>query len=160
MERWFEHRTARHIKLVQRAGTSLFRFFADPEDLTLFKQRLKGHDRTKYGPQERVPYIFISWWYKHKDTPTPYEYPPGIEAWTHRASEHHVRMNLHHPEAHGADDRMQDVDLVDMVADWGGMSLELGTSLREWAAKDIPNYSFTTQQVQTIWDLVDMTGIK
>ncbi len=48
------------------------------------------------------------------------------------AASHHARSNDHHPEYHGGIEKMSEVQICEMVADWGARSQERGTDLRQW----------------------------
>ncbi len=67
----------------------------------------------------------IEWEYLHAGKDVPKE---KLEL----AVKQHVRTNPHHPEYWGGIDKVPEVYLGEMVADWYARSQEFGTGLRDW----------------------------
>lgn len=131
MEEHYIERTARHIRNVQEVGKTVLPYFRTQLETDQLIERLGKHDASKYSDREYKPYIFLSWFHKQNNAGLDYVYPPGVEQLVRKATLTHIKRNKHHLEAHNSATQMSDIDLAEMVADWGGMSLELGTSLKE-----------------------------
>jgi len=59
----------------------------------------------------------------------------------------HQKSNSHHPEYWGGIDKMPDIYLAEMVADWWARSTEMGTNFREWVTQTAPEkFGFTMKQ--------------
>ena len=118
-------------------------------------QRAKTHDQSKYGPAERLPYIWLTEFHRYKNEEQPFEYPPGVEEKVREASLHHITTNRYHPEFHSSPDAMS---VVEMVCDWTAMAQELGEndgSARGWADKTInKKWTFSDDQVALIYDTI------
>ena len=58
----------------------------------------------------------------------------GNEMNTHMslAIEEHVSTNSHHPEYHGSIHLMEELDIAELVCDWGARSTEFKTGLQEY----------------------------
>lgn len=173
MKDWFDKRTDRHIKLVQKYCEKI----ADYDDL--FKdliERGKVHDQSKYKDPEIEPYIYVSWDYKCKDDGVDWKPPEGMDERMNKATHHHVTTNPHHPEFHSDKDaelinkndrdkppeemidatKMSDLDLSEMVADWCAMSEEKGNTPHSWADKNVNvRWKFTDEQKDLIYELLD-----
>ena len=91
------------------------------------------------------------------------------------ATEHHVLNNRHHPEFHGdrtknvinlSDrdkstseiinaERMSNIDIAEMCADWLAVSEERGTVATDWADKNINvRWKFIPEHVDLIYELI------
>lgn len=161
----FERRTKYHIGLVNKYCSLLSKYFQKSalRDSKLssvastLAERGLIHDQSKYGPEERLPYIWITEFYRCKNDGIKFEYPPGVLELTKASSYHHVTTNRHHPEFHESPSSMTTVDIAEMVADWAAMSEELGeSSPRGWANKNVgTRWIFTDDQVQLIYRLID-----
>ena len=73
-----------------------------------------------------------------------------------KATEHHIKINRHHPEFHASPLDMSKEDIAEMVCDHCAMSQELGDSLREWERYTFKKYKFGVEQTDLIWKLVGM----
>lgn len=153
MRDWFDKRTREHIK---RVGENLKRIATWYDfDRVDIKYRITNHDSSKYSQSEKIPYVFLSWSYKCKYEGKEYEYPENWKARIDKATERHVRVNTHHPEAHDDPSDMNSLDLAEMVADWAAMAQELKTSLKEWADNNIgQKWKFSEKQVKFIYELI------
>ena len=94
---FYEHRTREHIERVARcleamAGAVDF----GPELL----ERAKVHDASKFGPEERIPYVWLTEYHRCRRSGEPFAYPPGVADQVRQAIHHHVTFNRHHPEFH------------------------------------------------------------
>jgi len=173
MRKHFEVRTKRHISLVQKYCKKLEE--TDPSMRGLVSRGTK-HDDSKFGAEELLPYIWLTWRYKCQDDNTECNLPEGMQEKINKATEHHILNNAHHPEYHqdrkegllNTSDRdktpvkivdatkMSNLDIGEMVADWAAMSEERGNTPREWADKNVNvRWKFTPEQKELIYRLID-----
>lgn len=134
---FFEQRTREHIA---RVGRCLAVMAAVTEYGDELHQRARVHDASKFGPDERVPYIWLTEHHRCRHVGKSFSYPEGIEARVRAAIEHHMQANRHHAEFHADPNDMTDIDLIEMVCDWTAMAQEFGQdgrSARAWADKTI-----------------------
>lgn len=82
------------------------------------------HDASKFDPEERIPYIWLTEFYRCKRDCEPFIYPDGMEQRVRDAIAHHMSRNRHHPEFHADPNDMTEVDLIEMVCDWTAMAQE------------------------------------
>lgn len=138
---------------------------------------MECHDKSKLEEPERTPYIYISWQYKMKDEKKEFQPPADIKEMMSRATFHHIKYNPHHPEAWDDSVKLQDRDsinrdkpiswtvtdaskmpdfyIAEMVADWMAISEEKGTSVKDWADKNVNiRWKFTEQQTALIYELI------
>jgi hypothetical protein len=152
----YEDRTARHIKLV---ADNLLQLANHREDAQELQQRAETHDQSKYGSEERLPYIWLTEFHRCKNDGLPFEYPPGVQETVRGATWHHISTNSHHPEAHDSPTDMRELDLIEMVCDWTAMAQELGEnggSAKSWADKNIGSkWEFDEQQVKFIYRIIE-----
>ncbi|MGN6544232.1 MAG: DUF5662 family protein [Aureliella sp.] len=137
MVEFYERRTREHIDRVRKCLTVLASLTQFGNEL---HERALVHDESKFGPEERLPYIWLTEFHRCRRNGEPFAYPEGMEECVQRAIEHHVTTNRHHPEYHADPNDMTDVDLIEMVCDWTAMSQEFGQdggSARGWADKTI-----------------------
>ena len=102
--------------------------------------RSEVHDASKFGDEERIPYIWLTEFHRCRRSGTSFRYPPGMQFQVDEAIAHHMRSNRHHPEFHADPNDMTMVDLTEMVCDWTAMALEFGQedgSARSWADRTI-----------------------
>ena len=177
MEEWFKKRTQRHINLVRKYCMKIVNY--DPERFEELLDRGSIHDQSKLEEPERTPYIYVSWDYKCKDDGVKWTPPKDIKDQMNQATQHHVLNNPHHPEFHqekkvdliNREDRdkppkemvdatkMTDLDIGEMCADWLAMSEEKGTSVKEWADKNVNiRWKFTPQQKSLIYEILEKVG--
>ena len=134
---FYERRTNEHIERVRKCLALLARVMACGEELI---GRARVHDASKFGPEERVPYVWLTEYHRCRRSGEPFEYPEGMAERVKRAVHHHVTTNRHHPEFHADPNDMSDVDLIEMVCDWTAMAQEFdqdGGSARGWAEKTV-----------------------
>lgn len=132
-----DHRTKDHIARVTANLMQLSKVTEYGDELA---KRARFHDASKFGPKERLPYVWLAEFHRHRRKGERYEYPPGIEKQVKCAIEHHVTTNRHHYQFHSDPNEMTEVDLIEMVCDWTAMSQEFdqdGGSARGWADKTI-----------------------
>lgn len=134
---FFETRTRAHIERVRRCLALL----ADgSEHVAELTERARQHDASKFEPEERIPYIWLTEFHRCRFRGLPFSYPAGMEERVRQAMHHHVTTNRHHPEFFADANEMSEVDLMEMVCDWTAMSQEFGQdggSARGWADKTI-----------------------
>ncbi len=134
MVEFYERRTAEHIARVRRCLLALA--VADAQHADALRERAALHDASKFGPEERAPYIWLTEYYRCRNAGAPFAYPPGVRQQVSAAIRHHLATNRHHPEFHADPNDMTDVDLIEMVCDWTAMAQEFdegGGSARAWA---------------------------
>lgn len=134
---YYEKRTNAHIERVRRC-LKLMAAATDYHDELL--ARAEAHDASKFGPEEYIPYIWLTEFYRCRRAGEPFEYPAGVKNQVSKAINHHQTTNRHHPEFHADPNDMTDIDIIEMVCDWTAMELEYGDpsgSSRFWADKTI-----------------------
>lgn len=153
---FYERRTNEHIARVQACLTLLASEMEYGEELL---ERARIHDVSKFGPEERIPYVWLTEYHRCRRNGEPFEYPEGVDEAVRRAIRHHVTSNRHHPEFHSDPNEMSNVDLIEMVCDWTAMSQEYdqdGGSARGWADKIIGNrIAFNNDNRQFIYQIID-----
>lgn len=153
---FYERRTHEHIERVRRCLLLLAEVTDYGEELI---ERAKVHDASKFGPQERIPYIWLTEYHRCRRNGESFEYPEGIAEKVKKAIHHHVTTNRHHPEFHADPNDMSDVDLIEMVCDWTAMAQEFGQdggSARGWADKTIGHrVAFNEDKRQFIYEMID-----
>lgn len=152
---FFERRTSEHIERVRRCMTLLAGITAYGEELI---ERAKVHDASKFGAEERIPYIWLTEYHRCRRNGEPFEYPKGIAERVKQAIHHHVTSNRHHPEFHADPNDMSEVDLIEMVCDWTAMAQEFdqdGGSARGWADKTIGKHvAFNADKQRFIYRMI------
>ena len=121
MVAFYERRTEGHIERVRRCLTVMASATEYADELN---ERARLHDASKYGPEERIPYIWLTEFHRCRRAGEPFTYPDGMEERVRAAIEHHMAVNRHHPDFHADPNDMSDVDLIEMVCDWTAMSQE------------------------------------
>lgn len=153
---FYECRTHEHIERVRKCLTLLASVMECSEELI---ERAKVHDASKFSPEERMPYVWLTEYHRCRRNGEPFEYPEGVEESVEQAIKHHVTSNRHHPEFHDSPNDMSDVDLIEMVCDWTAMSQEYdqdGGSARGWADKTIgTRIAFNDDNRQFIYRIID-----
>ena len=137
MVAFYERRTEEHIELVRRCLTVVASMTEYADELN---ERALIHDASKYGPEERIPYIWLTEYHRCRRAGESFSYPDGMEERVRSAIDHHMTTNRHHPDFHSDPNDMTDVDLIEMVCDWTAMAQEFGQdggSARGWADKTI-----------------------
>lgn len=123
MTAFYERRTKEHIERVGKCLALLANVTPYGGELL---ERARHHDASKFGPEERIPYIWLTEYHRRRRTGDPLEYPPGVAEPVDRAIRHHLSTNRHHPEFHADPNEMTGVDLIEMVCDWTAMAQEFG----------------------------------
>ena len=156
MVAFFQRRTNEHIERVRRCLTFLAKVTNYSEELL---ERAKIHDASKFGTEERIPYIWLSEYHRCRRNGESFEYPEGMAEKVQRAIHHHVTSNRHHPEFHADPNQMSDVDLIEMVCDWTAMAQEFGQdggSARGWADKTIgKRVAFNADKRRFIYQMIE-----
>jgi len=133
--------------------------------------RGRNHDSDKLKDPLLIPYVYMSAMYKDKALTIDDEMKNRIA----QAKFDHVKTNPHHPEfwdkslienpfkVHGRfakskvinASKMDDDSILEMVADWTAMGIEMGDSARSWADKVIKKrFDFTSQQIELIYKAI------
>ena len=137
MVAFYERRTNEHIDRVRHCLVVM----ASATDYTdELAERARVHDASKFGPEERIPYIWLTEYHRCRRSGEPFSYPDGMEDRVRAAIDHHMTTNRHHPDFHADPNDMTNVDLIEMVCDWTAMSQEFGQdsgSARGWADRTI-----------------------
>ena len=137
MINFYERRTWEHIERVRKCLTLL----ADVDERGgELQARAAAHDASKFGPEERIPYVWLTEYHRCRRAGEAFAYPEGVAEDVVSATRHHVTTNRHHPEFHADPNDMTEVDLIEMICDWTAMSQEFGQdggSARGWADKAI-----------------------
>lgn len=154
---FFEKRTRAHIERVQRYLCALADRNQDLRvDLLI---RAKDHDVSKWTPDEREPYIWITHKFRCKDDGRPYEPrpTPEMEKRIEKVVQKHYSSNQHHPEFYASLSDMTEGDLAEMVADWAAMAAEHGEkSPRGWADTHIGSrWAFDDDQKAAIYRFIE-----
>ena len=156
MVAYYERRTNEHIERVRRCLALLAGVTDYGEELAL---RGKVHDASKFGPEERTAYIWLTEYHRCRKRGEPFEYPDGVAQQVKMAIQHHVTSNRHHPEFHADPNDMSDVDLIEMVCDWTAMAQEFdqdGGSARGWADKTVgKRVAFNAEKRSFIYRMID-----
>jgi len=157
MTAFYEQRTREHIGRVARCLSLLAAVTPYGDELL---ERAKHHDASKFGPEERIPYIWLTEYHRRRRTGDPLEYPAGVAEEVEMAVKHHLSANRHHPEFHADTNEMTDVDLIEMVCDWTAMAQEFdqdGGSARGWADKTIGHrVVFDAEKRRFIYEMIDL----
>src|SRR5262249_36150309 len=153
---FYERRTKEHIERVRKCLCLLAAVTDCGEELI---ERGKVHDASKFGPEERIPYVWLTEYHRRRRNGEPFEYPEGVADRVTLAIRHHVTTNRHHPESHADPNDMSDVDLIEMVCDWTAMAQEFGEargSARGWADKTIgKRVAFNAQKRRFIYEMIE-----
>jgi hypothetical protein len=151
-----ECRTREHIERVRRCLTLLAKNTSYRDELLV---RAGIHDASKFGPEERIPYVWLTEYHRCRRSGEPFEYPEGAADEVQRAIRHHVTTNRHHPEFHADPNDMSEVDLIEMVCDWTAMAQEFGQdggSARGWADKTVgTRVAFNAEKRRFIYRLIE-----
>ncbi len=157
MIEFYERRTEEHIDRVRRCLSVLASVTEYSGELN---ERARIHDVSKYGPNERIPYIWLTEFHRCRRAGEPFSYPDGMEDRVCDAIHHHVTTNRHHPDFHSDPNDMSDIDVIEMVCDWTAMSQEFGQdggSARGWADKTIGNrLHFNDERKQFVYSTIDL----
>src|SRR5262245_51061359 len=153
---FYERRTNEHIERVRRCLALLAKVTDHGEELL---ERARVHDASKFGPEEYVPYVWLTEYHRCRRSGEPFEYPEGITEKVQQAIQHHVTSNPHHPEFHADPNTMSEVDLIEMVCDWTAMAQEFaqgGGSARGWADKTLgKRVSFSAEKQRFIYRIIE-----
>ena len=76
MVAFYERRTEEHIERVRRCLTVMASVTEYSDELN---ERARVHDASKYGPEERIPYIWLTEFHRCRRTGVPFSYPEGME---------------------------------------------------------------------------------
>lgn len=157
MTKFYKERTNRHIKNVLKWTSRINSNMGTTYNFN-------NHDASKLQSPEKIPYTFLTWYYKEKNEGREYVYPPGVEEKVSKAIQHHYDVNPHHPEFHcepgtkPADgSEMKMVDIVEMCADHMSMSEEMGGHPLEFFKKKLgSDWIFTESQLDCIYEIFEL----
>jgi hypothetical protein len=156
MRAFYECRTREHIGRVRRCLALLAKVTDYGDELLA---RAAAHDASKFGPDEHIPYVWLTEYHRCRRSGEPFEYPEGIAESVQRAICHHVTTNRHHPECHADPNDMSEVDLIEMVCDWTAMAQEFGQdggSARGWADRTVcTRVAFNAETRQFIYRMIE-----
>jgi hypothetical protein len=152
---FYERRTRQHIARVAANLMLLARVTQWGDELA---ERAKVHDASKFGPEEMIPYVWVTEFHRCRRSGEPFQYPPGVEQQVAGAINHHVTSNRHHYQFHDDPNDMTEVDLIEMVCDWTAMSQEFGQdggSARGWADRTIGKLvEFDREKTDFIYQMI------
>lgn len=153
MIEYFMERTNNHIQKVQININTIISNTMNHENplLEQLKFRRDHHDESKFSYDEFLPYVQLTWNKKYKIKTN--------EELIKTAIIHHYYNNRHHPEHFNfiSIDLMNEIDLIEMVADWQAMSQEFDNSLKEFAKRNIgTRWLFNEKQQEIIWNLINI----
>jgi len=173
---FYLERTRKHIERVGYWIDVIYR--SNPFKYYQLLDRVNSHDQSKFEEPEMTPYIYITWRYHCKDTGKKFEVGENTERLIRNATYLHVKSCSHHPEFHDPTsdresinntdrdgipkkivigERMTDIDIAEMVADWMSLSDERGGDPKDWADKNInKRWRFTEIQVEQIYGLLKL----
>ncbi|MDX2471354.1 MAG: DUF5662 family protein [SAR324 cluster bacterium] len=156
MKDFFLSRTTAHINRVA-FNMSVMTGYAG-FDLATLEARGKAHDKSKWEGEERRCYTWLTECHRCKTHGLAFEFPAGVEAEVTSAMELHKSLNRHHPEAHSCPDAMENLDIIEMVADWKAMAQEFneeGGSPRGWVKANISTWDFSPDKKEYIFSTID-----
>jgi hypothetical protein len=152
MEDFFITRTNYHINLVQKN----LQFFIDnwyyPYGL---RERATRHDKSKLEEPERTGYIYRTW--LGHCVLNNIEFSCSEDLYKEAIS-HHLKNNSHHPEYHSCVNDMSNMDLIEMVCDWGAMAEEFSEdSAKVYADKVLgKKYKFHEENIKKIYSYIEL----
>lgn len=91
--------------------------------------RINTHDQSKFSSKEIIGYTYTTEFYGKK---CGYVFTNDEKYEMDKAWEHHYKTNPHHPDFHDNINNMSIIDIIEMVCDWGAMSLEFKSSLMDY----------------------------
>ena len=94
MFEFFERRTKEHIERVRKCLALLAEVTGSGEELI---ERARIHDASKFGPEEWIPYVWLTEYHRCRRNGEAFEYPEGVGERVKVAVRHHVTTNRHHP---------------------------------------------------------------
>lgn len=157
MIEFYESRTREHIARVA-SNLALLAEVTDHGDELI--ERAKVHDASKFGPEEYLPYVWLTEHHRCRQSGVDFEYPEGVEDEVKRAIDHHLTTNRHHPQFHADPNDMTEVDLIEMVCDWTAMAQEFGEdggSAKRWADRTIgKRVAFNSENVHFIYRMIEV----
>lgn len=154
---FYERRTREHIDRVRRCLHIMASLTDCADELN---ERARTHDQSKFGREERIPYVWLTEFHRCRRSGEPFTYPDGVEECVRAAIHHHVTTNRHHPDFHGDANEMTDADLIEMVCDWTAMAQEFGQdggSARGWADRTIGHrLQLNEERRQFVYDMIEL----
>ena len=153
---FYDRRTAEHIERVRRCLLLMAKGSTHEAELV---ERAAVHDASKFGPDEHIPYVWLTEYHRCRRAGEPFEYPGDMGERVRQAVRHHLTTNRHHPEYHADPNAMTEVDLIEMVCDWTAMAQEFGQnggSARGWADKTVgPKVAFDGERRRFIYQVIE-----
>lgn len=157
MEILFKNRLQMHQSLVYK-NIMLMNGYQSLS-LALLEERGLQHDHSKFNEPERTAYIWLTWMYHCKSQQIPFVCESDVDQMINIGWQHHIKNNLHHPEAHQNQNTMQVIDIVEMVCDWMAIHQETyqspGSCLH-WAENTLANkWHFSASKKQFIFATIN-----
>jgi hydroxymethylpyrimidine pyrophosphatase-like HAD family hydrolase len=170
MSDWYFKRTIQHIKDVKIFYKIICNHYGvDPSNT------INNHDMDKFKIEYVNPYILIQWKYYCKARSIQFEIPDDFKDICDKITEKHITVSNHHPEFYELDKTnlvnkenrdaiTKQIDATDMpinsiyemLADWCSVSIDRGTSIKEWMEKNVnKRWMFTNSQTKVIEDTVE-----
>ena len=174
LKQHFHQRTTMHINFVKKYANKILlnKDISKLINTDAFLKDVTTHDSSKFEEPEYTPYLFITWEYKLKRSGVKIEFSDALRDKMHKATEHHVLTNKHHPQywspvktniINKYDRDMPTSQIIDattmpleyvahMTCDWMAMSEELNDNPFDWANKNINiRWKFTKEQTTFIY---------
>lgn len=172
LKEYFFERTKKHIKLVRKYLKQIRDNHPICIDREVIINEMVIHDLTKFEEPEFTPYLWTT--IKYRDNLPNSFFTKEQQVLMQQATEHHVKVNKHHPEYWTLQtetinfiDRDKPKILVDatkmpssyiacMVADWMAVAEERNTDPFQWANNNINiRWKFTKFQSDLIFKLLE-----
>lgn len=162
MAEYFNKRTKEHVSLVRQYAMEIINKI-NIKEYGVFD--VSGHDISKFGSPEFIPYIYLTWKTKCADENIDFLISDEISGNIKKAITHHYKHNKHHPEFWDNNFKFgQIVDatsmtfpyIMEMVADWMAVSHERQTSLKSFMSNTInKRWKFDKEQEGLIYEIVE-----
>ena len=119
---FYEKRTREHINRVKKNLKKYMRVEKEGYNVSELSKRVNTHDKSKFGDEEYIPYVWLTWQKKEEKEGRQFDVHPDVKRIVDKAWEHHKKFNRHHPEYHSNPKNMTNEDIIEMVCDWAAMS--------------------------------------
>lgn len=151
--RYFETRTRLHIARVNYAAKILYLYINNNMYVVSpnFLDNVKEHDKTKFYSELYPGYVWIT---AHCNLKV--EYPSDeVKRIADEAWKKHYSLEDHHLEHYEDVNMMTKTNMLEMIADWCAMSMELKDSLQEWWKKQQKKYNFDEEHLEFITNNIE-----
>ena len=153
---FYKKRTRKHINKVRKYCRILAENLPGIDSEALIQRGL-DHDLDKW---DNIPYVWITEFYRCKNLGKEMNppIPEGMQEQMDKASDIHMSLNTHHPEAHEDLNLMSDEEKAEMVGDWASMAEEYGEKgPRKWADDNVgKKWKFNKTNTNFIYECIDV----